>query len=221
MPRRAPARRKPAGFTPRSSSGRGARLLGVLIGVFAFLGGTGFLYMKEPAAAERIDGALNAGGRIVSTAANAAEDAGARALQPPAPGQYLVARVERVVDGDTLLVHVGTREERVRLLCVDTPESVHPDKSRNTPLGREASTYLKSRLEGLQVRLEGETEDEKRDRYGRLLSYVIVDGLNINVELVREGYSAYETEFGKSRRYDHDFRRAEETAQGARKGIWK
>ena len=221
MPRRAPASRRPAAQSPRRGARKGARILGVLFGVLLFLGGTGVAYMREPAAARHIDGALTAGGRIVSTAANAAEDAGARALQPSAPGEYLVARVERVVDGDTLLVHVGTREERVRLLCVDAPESVHPDKTKNTPIGREASAFLKSRVEGLQVRLEGESAEEKRDRYGRLLSYVIVDGTNINVELVRAGFAEYDTNYGKSRRYDHDFTRAQETAQQARKGIWK
>ncbi len=48
-----------------------------------------------------------------------------------------------------------------------------------------------------------------------------MDGTNVNVELVGEGYSAYETEYGRSRRYDHEFRRAEQSAQAARKGIWR
>ncbi len=133
---------------------------------------------------------------------------------------YLVAEVERVVDGDTLVVRIGSETERVRLLNVDTPESVHPDDSRNTVLGARAADYTRRRLENAQVRLEA-GGDESHDRYGRRLAYVLVDGRNFNIELVREGWSEYVTKYGASERYDREFRTAEKEARKAERGIWE
>ncbi len=60
---------------------------------------------------------------------------------PSIAGQY---QVLRVVDGDTIDINYNGTKERIRLLCVDTPESVHPDQSKNTTMGRKASDYPKS-----------------------------------------------------------------------------
>lgn len=136
-----------------------------------------------------------------------------------APAGLIAARVERVVDGDTIVVGFGGGTERVRLLSVDTPESVHPDATRNHPLGRAASDFTRQRLEGRQVVLEPGPGDEF-DRYGRRLAYVLVEGENFNVELVRAGHSPYDTRFGESVRYGREFRVAEREAREARRGIW-
>lgn len=83
-------------------------------------------------------------------------------------------RVVRVVDGDTLVVDVGGEEEKVRLIGIDAPESVHPDATRNTEAGAEASGFLKSLVSpGQKVYLQRDVSD--RDRYGRLLRYVWLD----------------------------------------------
>jgi micrococcal nuclease len=129
-----------------------------------------------------------------------------------------VATVRRVVDGDTLVVAIGGVEERVRLLNIDTPESVHPDAARNLAIGKKASGFTRERLENRQVRLESGREE--RDRFGRRLAYVFTEGSNFNVELVREGWSPYYTKYGRSEAYDADFRRAEEEARSTKKGIW-
>ncbi len=221
MARKPAVSRKPAARSTRRGAGRGkTRLLGFLGAAFLFCAITGGVYLREPAASRSFEGALNTSGRLVGNAAQAVGDIGAKVTQPPAPGQYLVARVERVVDGDTIIVSIADREERVRLLNVDTPESVHPDKSKNTQMGKLAAEYTRVALEGRQVRLEGDSETETRDRYGRLLSYVLVDGTNFNVALVREGFSGYEVEFGASRRYDRDFQNAESAARETGRGIW-
>lgn len=94
-------------------------------------------------------------------------------------------KVIRVVDGDTIVVNYNGNNEKVRLLCVNTPESVHPDKKQNIPMGRVASEYTKKRLKGKYVDLE--FEGPFRGRYGRLPAYVFVDGVNFNLELVRQG----------------------------------
>jgi micrococcal nuclease len=105
---------------------------------------------------------------------------------PSAPGS---ATVTRVVDGDTVRVRIGGREEPVRLVGIDTPESVKP----GTPVqcfALAASARTKALLpKGTAVRLVRDVEE--RDRYGRLLAYVYRtrDELFVNLALVREGYA--------------------------------
>ena len=84
-------------------------------------------------------------------------------------GQY---RVIRVVDGDTIVVNYQSKNEKVRLLCVNTPESIHRDKKQNIPMGKAASRYTKHRLMGKNVDLE--FEGKQKGYYGRLLAYVFI-----------------------------------------------
>jgi len=127
-------------------------------------------------------------------------------------------KVIRVVDGDTIVVDYKGKNEKVRLLCVNTPESVHPDKKQNIPMGKVASNHAKDRLKGKYVDLE--FEGPKRGKYGRLLAYVFVDEVNFNLELVREGLSPYYTKYGLSQKYDKEFREAEQYARNHNLNIW-
>ena len=128
--------------------------------------------------------------------------------------------VVHVVDGDTVDVLMPSGEvETVRLLCVDTPESVHPDRSRNVPMGQVASDYTKRRLYGKKVTLVYE-DGNRRGYYGRLLAYILVDGENFNVELVREGLSPYYTKYGRSNEFDAEFEAAEVQARRQGLGVW-
>lgn len=130
-------------------------------------------------------------------------------------GPYAVVRV---VDGDTIIIQRKGKKERVRLLRVNTPESVHPDKKRNTPMGKVASDFTKKQLKNEKVTLE--FEGERRDRYDRLLAYVFVGEENYCVTLVEEGMSPYYTAYGLSEKYDEEFRKAERNARDAKRGIW-
>ena len=129
-----------------------------------------------------------------------------------------VYTVTRVVDGDTVVVRHRGKTEKVRLLHVDTPESVHPDPARNSSLGKAASAYTRSRLLGKQVSLA--FGPERRGRYGRLLAYVILDGINVNLELVRRGWSPYYTKYGKSRTLHNEFTAAQRMAKSNAFNIW-
>jgi micrococcal nuclease len=97
------------------------------------------------------------------------------------------ASVVDTIDGDTIDVRVHDgRVERVRILGADTPET----KDRRKPVqcfGPEASAYTHSRLGGRRVSLE--TDAEARDKYGRLLAYVYVDGERFDDEMLRLGYA--------------------------------
>lgn len=129
--------------------------------------------------------------------------------------QYTVIRI---VDGDTIVVNYKGKYEKVRLLCVNTPESVHPDKKQNIAMGKIASDFTNGRLRGKYVDLE--FEGAFRGRYGRLLAYTFVDGANFNLELVREGLSPYYTKYGLSQKYDKEFREAERYARQHKLNIW-
>ena len=131
-------------------------------------------------------------------------------------GQY---KVIRIVDGDTIVIKYDGKYEKVRLLCVNTPESVHSDKKQNIPMGKVASKYTQKKLTGKQVKLEFEI-DRLRGNHGRLLAYVFVDGQNLNLDLVRQGLSPYYTKYGKSQRYDSEFRAVEKQARKEKLNIW-
>ena len=92
----------------------------------------------------------------------------------------------RVIDGDTIVCVRDGIEERVRLLNIDTPE-------RGQQGYAEAREVMRALVEGYPVRLEGKGTDGAltRDRYARLLAWVHVDGLHVNVHMVRLGHSPY------------------------------
>jgi len=134
-------------------------------------------------------------------------------------GQY---QVIRVVDGDTIVVRYNGKNEKVRLLCVNTPESVHPDKKQNIPMGKVASRYTQKKLldeYGRYIDLEFEM-GRIRGNHGRLLAYVFLHGKNLNIDLVRQGLSPYYTKYGKSEKYDAEFRAAEKQARKEKLNIW-
>jgi micrococcal nuclease len=131
-------------------------------------------------------------------------------------GEY---KVLRVVDGDTIDIDYNGHKERVRLLCVNTPESVHPTHAKNTPMGKTASLYTKKKLTGKTVDLKFEGK-KQRGRYNRLLAYVFVDGHNFNVDLVKKGLSPYYTRYGASKAYDQEFTKAEQRAKKQHLNIW-
>jgi len=95
--------------------------------------------------------------------------------------------VVRVVDGDTIEVARGSSDtDTVRLLGINTPETHHPTKPVEC-FGPEAAAFTEEHLAGRSVQLEGDIEG--RDRYGRRLAYVVVDGERFNDELLRRGYA--------------------------------
>jgi len=129
------------------------------------------------------------------------------------------ATVVRVVDGDTLVVEVAGRHEPVRLIGIDTPETVHPDRPAEC-FGAEASARLAALLPpGATVRLTRDVEP--RDVYDRLLAYVerAPDGLLVNVAQVAEGYAEASHHPPNTVHRDR-LDRAERAARAARLGLW-
>lgn len=102
--------------------------------------------------------------------------------------KYGTFKVRKVVDGDTFVVYDKGRKAKVRILEVDTPESVSPYKNRNCKYGKIASNYTKKQLLGKNVKLT--FDKEREDKYGRKLCYVYQkDGTFYNQKLVKKGYA--------------------------------
>jgi micrococcal nuclease len=129
------------------------------------------------------------------------------------------ATLERVIDGDTIDIDVHGTRERVRLIGIDTPETVKP----NTPVqcfGPEASAHTKSLLPK-GTRLHVERDVEPRDKYQRVLAYVYRadDGLFVNLDIIGRGFARLLTIPPNVAHVD-DFVAAARTARQSRLGLW-
>ena len=137
-----------------------------------------------------------------------------RQTPPPADLAEGLHRVQRAVDGDTLLLANGAR---VRLQGVDTPETKHPHKPPQ-PFGAEAAAYTAGMVTGREVRLLFDTH--RLDRYGRFLAYVYVGDVFLNETLVRRGLARACPQY----RFRADIKRrllaAQRLARKERLGIW-
>ena len=128
-----------------------------------------------------------------------------------------IYRVQRVVDGDTIVLDNGLK---VRLIGVDTPETKHPSKPVEY-YGKEASAFTRRMCEGKRVRCEYDWE--KTDKYGRILACVFVlEGgteLFLNAEIIKQGYGHAYTRFPFSKM--EEFRAAEREAREGGVGLWR
>jgi micrococcal nuclease len=138
----------------------------------------------------------------------------------PVPGGLASARLARVIDGDTIVARVGGREERVRYIGVDTPETVKPDTAVQC-FGPQAHE-LNARLLGAPgTSLTLRFDRELRDRYGRLLAYVYRarDGLFVNARLVAAG-AARTLPINPNTAYAAQLGGLQQTARAAGRGLW-
>lgn len=132
--------------------------------------------------------------------------------RPPRP----TAVVARVIDGDTIEVTLGARTVDVRLIGVDTPETVDPGSPVEC-YGKAASDFTQRALEGQSVRLEYDVE--RLDQYGRTLAYVWHEGKLFNEVLVHRGYADVLT-IPPNVRYEDRFVQAYREARAAERGLW-
>jgi len=134
------------------------------------------------------------------------------------PQKTGLIKVIRIVDGDTIVVNIDSKDEKVRLIGVDTPETVKPD----TPVqkyGKEASAFTKKMLIGKKVKLEFDVQH--RDKYARFLAYVYLDdGRMFNKILIEEGYAQVMT-VPPNIKYQQDFIRLQRKAKENKKGLWR
>ncbi|MDX1766362.1 MAG: thermonuclease family protein [Candidatus Saccharimonadales bacterium] len=131
------------------------------------------------------------------------------------PGYYQVIEVN---DGDTITVKANGRNERVRLIGIDTPEKNHPDKPVQC-FAETASRRLAELIDGQGVMLEADPVSTNRDRYDRLLRYVYsAEGLMLNRAMVADGYAFAYLNFPHT--YLDEFEKLEENAKQKNLGLW-
>lgn len=127
------------------------------------------------------------------------------------------ATVVDVSDGDTISVRLpGGREESIRYIGVDTPETVHPTEPVGC-YGPKASHFNEELVAGRQVRLR--FDRERRDYYGRLLAYVYRGGVFVNAELVRRGF-ARAVYYSPNGAFRYRFESLQQGAARKGRGLW-
>lgn len=138
--------------------------------------------------------------------------------------KYEWHKVIKVIDGDTLVIFMDGKNVTIRLIGIDTPETVDPRKPVQC-FGKEASKKAKQILSDTEVRIELDPSQGELDKYGRLLAYVYVpanvrpEGILVNEYLISEGY-AHEYTYNIPYKYQKDFQAAETTAREQNRGLW-
>lgn len=156
---------------------------------------------------------------IVTPQAGLKEIAGKNQSRQTPVIKKLSFNIVKVVDGDTIDVTINGQTERVRLIGMDTPETVDPRKPVQC-FGIEASNKAKEILTGQKVYLEADETQGERDKYDRLLRYVFLeDGTNFNEMMISKGY-AHEYTYNFPYKYQSDFKAAEKQAMKLKKGLW-
>ncbi len=128
-------------------------------------------------------------------------------------------QVLEVVDGDTIKVNLNGATTTIRLIGMDTPETLDPRKVVQC-FGKEASAKAKELLSGKMVRLENDSTAEELDKYSRPLKYVFLeDGTFYNDKMIRDGY-AHEYTYNKPYKYQAQFKEAQKEASINLRGLW-
>ena len=128
-----------------------------------------------------------------------------------ATADFLRGEVISVYNGDSFTVMIGSKLEKVRLMGSDAPDMTR------SPIGREAREFLGRLVRGKMVSLE--TDDRRRDQDNRLLAYVYVGDLFVNVELIRQGQAVMST-VPPNVAHVEEYRNAQDEAQARRRGVW-
>ncbi len=159
-------------------------------------------------AADSAPGALPPGPPTLTPTVTGTGTPGANAT----PAGLTLCTVTNVVDGDTIDVSNCSDPGRIRLILIDTPE-ISPGEC----YGKEASEYTKSRLLNRQVGLEKDVSN--KDRFGRNLRYIWIDGELFNESIVRDGFAALAV-YPPDVKYQVRIAAAESFAQSASIGLW-
>ncbi len=140
-------------------------------------------------------------------------------VKTSSPSQYTYYSVTSVVDGDTIKISMSGKEVTLRLIGMDTPETVDPRKPVQC-FGKEASNKAKELLSGKKVRIEVDPTQGELDKYGRTLAYVYRDdGIFYNKYMIEQGY-AHEYTYNAPYKYQAEFKAAQKAAQTSQLGLW-
>jgi endonuclease YncB( thermonuclease family) len=171
---------------------------------------------SAPIASASLDPAAPTPSPSASIATDSPSPAAAASNAPAIQG--LTGTVTEVVDGDTIRVKLSTGIERVRIIGIDTPETVDPNRPPAC-YGAEATAFAKRVLGGKSVILEADPTQDVRDRYDRLLAHVYVSGDLYAAEAIAGGYGIHYF-YERPSIHAAELSAAEKTARDAELGIW-
>lgn len=210
-------------------TGNGKRLFGILVILCLVIGVAGY-ETTEPSGTQ-----LKGGYTEIIHTTDEPQVEGAQTA--PEPAEYIAPEdviepetpttdareasytIMSVSDGDTVKASVNGKTETLRLIGVDTPETVDPRKTVQC-FGHEASDFTKKSLLGKSVHIHADSTQADRDKYGRLLRYVFLeDGTNFNLQLIQAGY-AFEYTYKVPYQYQKEFKAAQASASTQKKGLW-
>ncbi|MEQ8124332.1 thermonuclease family protein [Enterococcus faecalis] len=133
--------------------------------------------------------------------------------------QRIPADFVRHVDGDTTVLKINGKEQKVRFLLIDTPETVKPN-TKVQPYGLEASKRTKELLSNASEITFEYDKGDKTDRYGRALGYIFVDGTLLQKTLVSEGLARVAYVKEPNTKYLAELEQAQEQAKSESLEIW-
>ncbi|KXH86890.1 thermonuclease family protein [Sporosarcina sp. HYO08] len=142
---------------------------------------------------------------------------GADVDEPSREGLIPVELV-KTIDGDTIKIKYEGKEQNVRYLLIDTPETSHPRLGKQ-PFGEEAKKRNSEILNSGKLEIEFDI-GERIDKYGRLLAYIYVDGESVQEKLIEEGLARVAYVYPPNTRYLDEFEKAQARAKKAGVGIW-
>lgn len=136
------------------------------------------------------------------------------------PSKGKKAQVVKVVDGDTVTVSFDGKNETIRIIGINTPETVDPRKPVEC-FGQKASEHAKELLNGKSVQLEPDTTQAELDKYNRLLRYIwLEDGtVDFGATMIAEGL-AYEYTYNTPYTYQAKYKQLQKEAEREKKGLW-
>jgi micrococcal nuclease len=130
--------------------------------------------------------------------------------------RYYWHKVTRIVDGDTLKANIDGKEETIRVIGIDTPEST----TKIECYGQESTKKANELLQGKWIQVEKDNSQDEKDKYGRLLRFVWIDkSTDYGKKMINDGY-AFEYTYNKPYKYQTDYKEAEFSAKNNKRGLW-
>jgi len=128
-------------------------------------------------------------------------------------------KVQRVIDGDTIIIEFNGVNTTIRLIGIDTPE-IKSSKQKIECFGEEAFNEVKKILSGKRIALEQDPSQGNLDKYGRMLAYVFLDnGIFLNKYMIQQGF-AYEYTYNLLYKYQSEFKEVQKIAKEKKRGLW-
>lgn len=198
-------------FKNGATRGKIAKVLGVVM-----LGSFVIGVITAPPVEEKLAEAVTE--TEASTETN--QDADVAEQEPETEAQpAITSKVIKVVDGDTVTVETNGVRETIRIIGINTPETVDPRKPVEC-FGQEASARAHELLDNQTVTLEADSTQGERDKYDRLLRYVFLpNGSDFGKQMISEGY-AYEYTYSTPYKYQQDYKTSQSDAENAKRGLW-